>query len=114
MRSETFLGELHVGVVAVDDPDQAPLATPVWFSYQPGGTVRFVTARASVKANRIQRAGRLTLVAQTEAAPYKYVAVQGSATVVGPAEETERRALAHRYLRRRDRRPIYGRHCGRR
>ena len=67
-------------------------------SYEPGGTLRFVTARASVKADLIQRSGRLTLIAQTETLPYKYVAVQGPAAIVGRAEEAERRTLAHRYL----------------
>ena len=95
---ERFLAALHVGIVAVDEPGRAPLAVPVWFSYEPGGTLRFVTARASVKADLIQRSGRLTLIAQTETLPYKYVAVQGPAAIVGRAEEAERRTLAHRYL----------------
>jgi len=97
---ESFLADLHVGVVAVDDPDpdRAPLVAPVWISYEPGGNVRFVTARSSVKADLIGRIGRLTILVQTESPPYKYVTVQGSATVVGRAGEAERRALAHRYL----------------
>jgi len=95
---ESFLAELHVGIVAIADPGQAPVAAPVWFSYEPGGTLRFVTARASVKAKLIERSGRLTLIAQTETPPYKYVAVQGAATIVGTAEDSERRELAHRYL----------------
>ncbi len=95
---ESFLAELHVGIVAINDPERAPVAAPVWYSYQPGGTLRFVTARTSLKANLINRSGRITLIAQTETAPYKYVAVQGSATIIGEAKEPERRALAHRYL----------------
>jgi nitroimidazol reductase NimA-like FMN-containing flavoprotein (pyridoxamine 5'-phosphate oxidase superfamily) len=97
---ESFLADLHIGVVAIDDPDpdRAPLVAPVWISYEPGGNVRFVTARVSVKTDLIERIGRLTILVQTESPPYKYVAVEGSAAVVGQADETERRALAHRYL----------------
>ncbi len=95
---EAFLTELHVGVVAIDDPGGAPLAAPVWFSYEPGGTIRFVTGRTSIKASLVERAGRFTLIAQTETAPYKYVAVQGPAAILGKPEEAERRALARRYL----------------
>ncbi len=95
---EAFQAEPHVGVVAIDDGERSPLAVPVWYSYDPGGTIRIMTGRASRKAELIERAGRLSLVVQTPTPPYKYVSVQGAATVLGTSDEAERRELAHRYL----------------
>jgi hypothetical protein len=95
---EAFLAGLHVGIVAVEEPGRSPMVTPVWYSYLPGGTVRFVTGRATRKNMLIGEAGRISLIAQSEEVPYKYVAVEGPVSIVGPAELSERRALAHRYL----------------
>jgi len=95
---ESFLAGLHVAIVAIEEPGRSPLVTPVWYSYEPGGAIRFVTGRQSHKAELVARSGRLSLIAQTQQLPYRYVAVQGSARVLGAAGEAERRALAHRYL----------------
>jgi PPOX class probable F420-dependent enzyme len=97
---ETFLAEVHVGIVAVEDPGRSPLAVPVWYLYEPGGTVRIMTGGTSRKAGLIGRSGQLSLVVQTEAPPYKYVSIQGTATMLGPSDEAERRSLARRYLGR--------------
>ena len=44
---EEFLAGLHVGVLSVASPDgRGPLTVPVWYTYQPGGTVNLV-ARGS-------------------------------------------------------------------
>ena len=90
---------VHVGVVSVANGDRAPLTVPVWYGYEPGGLVSFITGRASQKAQRIDAAGRFSLCAQTEAAPYKYVSVEGSVVVVDdPVDRSERRDLPYRYL----------------
>jgi nitroimidazol reductase NimA-like FMN-containing flavoprotein (pyridoxamine 5'-phosphate oxidase superfamily) len=34
---ESFLTEVHVGVLAVEHAGRAPLAVPVWYDYRPGG-----------------------------------------------------------------------------
>ena len=76
-----------------------PLAVPVWYTYEPGGSVSVITGRSSLKARAIARAGRFSLCAQTEVPPYKYVTVEGAVTVTEEAPTPEeRRALAHRYL----------------
>ncbi len=59
-----------------------------------------MTGRTSRKAGLIEHSGRMSLVAQSEAPPYRYVAVEGAATIVGPSDEDERRELARRYLGR--------------
>ncbi len=95
---EGFLAEVHVGVLAVAvGPGRGPLVTPVWYSYQPGGLISVTTGSSSNKARAIAAAGRVSLCAQDEAPPYKYVTVEGPA-VIEPAQLAERIAIARRYL----------------
>jgi PPOX class probable F420-dependent enzyme len=98
---EAFLAEVHVGVLAIGDPEGAPLAAPIWYGYEPGGELWFVTGRDSRKGKLLRGARRASLVAQTEAPPYKYVSVEGP--IVGidaPDAEKHVRPLARRYLGR--------------
>jgi PPOX class probable F420-dependent enzyme len=96
---EAFLAGVHVGVLGVAHEGSSPLTVPIWYSYEPGGTVNVITGRTSLKAKAINAAGRFSLCAQTETAPYQYVSVEGSVTAVeDQASEDERRAMAHRYL----------------
>jgi PPOX class probable F420-dependent enzyme len=95
---EAFLAGVHVGVLTVvAQQGRGPLATPVWYTYSPGGLVSLTTGGTSRKAKAIAAAGRFSLCAQDEALPYKYVTVEGPA-VIEPAELTERVAIARRYL----------------
>jgi hypothetical protein len=55
------------------------------------------TGADTSKARAIAAAGRFSLCAQDEAAPYKYVTVEGPAVIV-PAELADRVAVARRYL----------------
>ena len=96
---EAFLADVHVGVLGVAVEGASPLTVPIWYSYEPGGSVNVITGRSSLKAKAINAAGRFSLCAQTEAAPYQYVSVEGSVTAVDDhAEDAERRAMAYRYL----------------
>ncbi|NDL57270.1 pyridoxamine 5'-phosphate oxidase [Phytoactinopolyspora mesophila] len=96
---ESFLSGIHVGVLAVERDGRAPLAVPIWYDYEPGGDVLLWMHRDSIKDQLISKAGRLTLVAQTEQAPYKYVSVEGPVVSNGEAP-TRQQALAitRRYL----------------
>ena len=96
---ESFLADVHVGVVSVDDPGHGPLAVPVWYSYEPGGTVDVLTGGQSYKARAMRAAGRFTLCVQTESVPYCYVSVEGPITLIRDTVTLdERRRLAYRYL----------------
>ncbi|WP_319453609.1 MULTISPECIES: pyridoxamine 5'-phosphate oxidase family protein [unclassified Mycobacterium] len=95
---ERFLADLHVGVIAIERPDRAPLAVPIWYAYEPGGELSIFTSEGTLKDKLIRAAGRFSFTAQDEAPPYKYVTVEGDVTSVGPADETDYRALAVRYL----------------
>jgi hypothetical protein len=74
---EEFLAEVHVGVLAVARDGAGPLAVPVWYRYEPGGDVQIWMERRSRKYRAIEQTGRLSLVAQTETSPYKYVSAEG-------------------------------------
>jgi PPOX class probable F420-dependent enzyme len=98
---EAFLADVHVGVLSIPEPGRGPLAAPIWYGYEPGGEIWLVTGRDSRKG-RLLRAGlRVSFVAQTEQAPYRYVSVEGVIASVAPtAGDAEERRLAHRYLGR--------------
>ena len=96
---EAFLADVHVAVISIADGSRGPLTVPIWYSYEPGGEVRVITARKSRKGTLLERAGRFSLCAQTEAPPYKYVTVEGPIVAIEAADlERDRRPLAHRYL----------------
>ena len=95
---DQFLADLHVGVLSVAAGDgRGPIPVPVWYSYQPGGQVSVITGRSSRKAQAIRAAGRMSLCAQDEAPPYRFVSVEGPAAIE-EVEFEERLAMAHRYL----------------
>jgi nitroimidazol reductase NimA-like FMN-containing flavoprotein (pyridoxamine 5'-phosphate oxidase superfamily) len=97
---QEFLAGVHVGVISIERPDDAPLTVPIWYGYEPGGLVWIITDAGSVKARLLDAAGRFSLCAQTEEPPfYRYVSVEGPVVEVGPADlEADRRPLAHRYF----------------
>jgi PPOX class probable F420-dependent enzyme len=95
---EEFLAGLHVGVVSVVEEGRGPLTVPVWYGYQPGGDVWFLTGGSTRKAMALRNAGRASLCAQTEAAPYQYVAVEGPVTITDGFDPERRKELAEKYL----------------
>ncbi|MBO0705137.1 MAG: pyridoxamine 5'-phosphate oxidase family protein [Candidatus Dormibacteraeota bacterium] len=98
---EEYLAGVHVGVLAVADEDgRGPLALPIWYGYQPGGEVTFVTGRPTPRGRLMQVGTRVSLCVQDEALPYRYAAVEGPVVAIDPASAEERRSLAARYLGR--------------
>jgi len=98
---EAFLAAVRVGVLSIADGARGPLAVPVWYGYEPGGELWFVTDRDSRKGKLLLLVDRVSLCAQTETPPYKYVSIEGPIAAIERADlERHRRALAHRYLGR--------------
>jgi len=95
---EAFLADTHVAVLSVADGARAPLVVPVWYAYEPGGDLRFVTGGASRKARLIRKLGRVSLCVQIETPPYRYVTIEGPATISAPDYERDIRSRALRYL----------------
>lgn len=95
---ERFLADVHVGVIAVERPDRAPLSVPIWYGYRPGGEVLLYTESESLKHKLIRNAGRFAITVQDEQPPYRYVTAEGDVTTIEAADDSEVRALAVRYL----------------
>jgi nitroimidazol reductase NimA-like FMN-containing flavoprotein (pyridoxamine 5'-phosphate oxidase superfamily) len=96
---QTFLSDLHVGVISIPGEGRGPLTVPVWYAYDAGRELRVVTGRTSRKGRLLQGAGRFSLCVQTETPPYKYVSVEGPIIAIETADlERDLRPLAHRYL----------------
>jgi nitroimidazol reductase NimA-like FMN-containing flavoprotein (pyridoxamine 5'-phosphate oxidase superfamily) len=83
---ETFLAGLHVGVLTVDEPGRGPLSVPVWYLYEPGGEIVFVTRPEARKATLLVVGARVSFLAQSEDMPPKYVTIQGRVASAGPAD----------------------------
>jgi PPOX class probable F420-dependent enzyme len=92
---EDFLADVHVGVLAVDEPGRGPTALPIWYLYRDGEVLMSMDG-SSLKARLLTATGRASLAVQTEAAPYRYVSVEGPVTMT--AEHLDIRELASRYL----------------
>jgi len=95
---EAFLAATHVGIVSIAEAGHGPLTVPVWYRYEPGGAVRFVTGARSRKAALLRQAGRAGFCVQTESPPYQYVSIEGPATFGEPDAERDVRQTAIRYL----------------
>jgi PPOX class probable F420-dependent enzyme len=94
---EAFLADVHVGVFCVTRPGAAPLATPVWYLYEPGGDVRVIVGKDSQKAELVRLAGVASFCAQAEGLPYRFVTIEGPAGIEEGAQEL-RFEMAARYL----------------
>ena len=98
-EKQAFFADVHVGVLALNDGDRGPLMVPMWYDYEPGGELWFLTGPQTRKGKLIQVGTRVSLVAQTEDAPYQYVSVEGPVTAISPADpELEGLPMAVRYL----------------
>ncbi len=87
-QRERFLADLHVGVLTVADADgRGPLAVPLGYLYEPGGEIKFGTAKDSRKMTHVRAAGRVGFLVQTEQLPYRYVSIEGP--VVGEHQTTQ-------------------------
>src|SRR5262249_2112571 len=95
---EAFLADVHVAVISINEDGRGPLTVPVWYGYEPGGVVRFVTGGGSRKAAALRKTGRMSLCVQTETPPYKYLSVEGRITIGKPDYERDARQIAYKYL----------------
>ena len=96
---EAFLAETHIAVLAVAGGEsEAPVLTPIWYSYQPGDDVVVTTDAGSRKTAQLRSAGTASLCVQTEAPPYAYVVVEGPVTMTDGVDSGWRRDLAVKYL----------------
>ena len=94
---DTFLAELHVGVLSVERSDGPPLVSPIWYRYVPGGIIEFNTESGAEKVRLMKACSRASLCVQREESPPAYVTVEGTVTIE-PASDEVRLEIATRYL----------------
>lgn len=95
LEREAFLADVHVGMLAIDEPGRGPLNLPIWYLYR-DGVVLISIGGDTLKARLLRAAGRATMTVQTETAPYQYVSVEGPVTVTPGAPDQAETAV--RYL----------------
>lgn len=96
---EAFLAALHVGVISISQDGRGPLTVPIWYAYEPGGELCVITDRDSRKGRLLSAGQRISLCAQTEQPPYKYVSVEGPIVGIEASDvERDTRPMARRYL----------------
>ncbi|MEW6296664.1 MAG: pyridoxamine 5'-phosphate oxidase family protein [Thermodesulfobacteriota bacterium] len=88
-EQETFLAEVHVGILSIPEEGRGPLTVPIRYAYEPGGELWFVTARSSRKGRLLVPGRRVSLCAQDERPPYKYVSIGCDAPYSGVDGERE-------------------------
>jgi PPOX class probable F420-dependent enzyme len=97
--AQSFLAAPRIGVLAVARSSGPPIASPLWYVYEPGGEVLFSIGRDSAKAKALRAAGVASLCAQSEQLPYAFVTVDGRVVVEDTAADEELRSrIAIRYL----------------
>ena len=95
---EAFLADVHIGVLAISNPAGAPVVTPIWYHYEPGGDVHIVIGKDGMKGRALVNGQRVSLCVQTETPPYKYVTVEGP-ILRGPVDfQRDLKDVAIRYL----------------
>ena len=94
---EAFLADVHVAVLSIEEPGRGPLTAPLWYAWEDGQVV-FVIDKQSRKGKLLGPGSLVSLCAQTETPPYKYVSVEGPVTLERPDYERHIRDIAYRYL----------------
>ena len=102
-EQQAFLAEPHIAVLSLPSNDaRPPLTFPVWYGYEPGGTITYYTHRsepASRKLRLIREFGVVSLCVQREEAPYRYVTVEGTVVDTNESPSTAQMlAITRRYL----------------
>jgi nitroimidazol reductase NimA-like FMN-containing flavoprotein (pyridoxamine 5'-phosphate oxidase superfamily) len=98
-EAEAFLAEVRVGVLSINEPGRGALTVPLWYAYEVGGELWFVTEKDSRKGKLLADGQRMSLCVQDETAPYRYVSVEGPIVSITTANTEEHmRPMARRYL----------------
>jgi PPOX class probable F420-dependent enzyme len=96
-KQEQFLENPFAGVVTTLRPDGSPHSTIVWVDVA-DGEVSFNTAAGRVKPNNLERDPRVALLVLDPDDQYRWVAVDGRATVTTDGADEQIDRLAKKYL----------------
>tara|TARA_B110000014_G_C20118920_1_gene592022 strand:- start:441 stop:845 length:405 start_codon:yes stop_codon:yes gene_type:complete len=94
-----FLSEIHIAILSIARDNQSPHSTPVWYTYEPDDTIWFMASPGTKKSKLMSVGTQVSLVAQTEHDPYKYVSVEGHIIDISEGNvEQDLRPISRRYL----------------
>lgn len=93
-----FLADVHTGVLSIPDAGRGPLSVPIWYRVDDAGDIVVITPSDSRKAALCEVGGRVSLVAQSEELPPKYVSVEGPIVSIESATPADAEVMAVRYL----------------
>ena len=94
-----FLSEVHIAILAIHREKRAPHSTPIWYQYEPNDTLWFMADPKTQKGKLMETGTPVSLVVQTETAPYRYVSIARQISDVAKGDmEQELRPISRRYL----------------
>ncbi len=96
-KQQQFLDNPYVGVVTTLRPDGSPHSTVVWVD-QENGEVSFNTAYGRVKPSNLEQDPRISLVVTDPNDAYKWIAVDGRASLTTDGADGQIDRLAKKYL----------------
>lgn len=70
------------GVLSTTRKDGRPHAAPIWYVVDDDGTIWFNTGADTVKDRNLRRTGQAVLTVQDDRAPFSFVAVEATATLI--------------------------------
>jgi nitroimidazol reductase NimA-like FMN-containing flavoprotein (pyridoxamine 5'-phosphate oxidase superfamily) len=94
-QRDAFLSEVHVAILAIEEPGRGPLALPVWYEHV-NGAIEIGMDGGSRKARLLREAERATVTVQDESPPYRYVSVEGPVEITRQKRDVLQ--TASRYL----------------
>ncbi len=98
-QRQAFFAQPHIGALSVEaGPDRAPLVVPIWYQYEPGGDLWFLTGAESRKITLLREAGRCTMMAEVVSPTIAYAAVSGPVTDYVDGTKDDLVEMATRYL----------------
>ena len=69
-EKQEYLADLHVGVLSLNDNSNGPLTAPIWYDYEPGGELWFITGPNSLKGKLLEVGVRLSYLGETGGQQY--------------------------------------------
>ncbi len=95
---ESFLSEPRVGIFSFNQGGDSPLMTPMWFVYEAGSDEYwFITDAESRKGTLLFAGSPISMLAQKDTAPHKYVSVRGKVSSVSDGGSSDWEAMARHY-----------------
>ena len=96
---ESFLSEVQVGIVGIDEKNRSPRIVPLWYSFDPNIGITIIVKESSKKLKLRKLAMRFSLSVQKATLPCKHVRGQGPIVDVRPCnDQIDLPKMVYRYL----------------